>query len=80
MDKVDRGQSVFGVQKADVQRLLGVEDRPKRPSWLWRIGYGEEPTVTQVNQATSYIEHLEQASVDALAVLDNMEEETWTRR
>jgi predicted RNA-binding Zn-ribbon protein involved in translation (DUF1610 family) len=72
--KIDRKKSVFEVQKADVQRLLGEENRPPRPDWLWSGNITRIPPQT-LKEIQVYIEHIEQAQIDALAVLDNMEGE-----
>lgn len=77
---VDRQGSLFEVQKADVERLLGEAERPKRPEWLWEGIYGKYCHMSHrgnsLSEVRTYIEHLEQANTDALAVLENMEEET----
>ena len=76
MDKVDRDKSVFENQKEDVQRGLERKGRPTRPDWLWddENDFVKEWANT-CGLLRDYIEHLEQSACDALAVLDNMEEE-----
>jgi hypothetical protein len=59
----------------EAKGLLG-DDRPTRPDWLWekREDGSYEYWVRENVEIRDYINHLEQAATDALAVLDNMEE------
>lgn len=75
-DIVAREKTVFENQKADMQRLLGAEGRPKRPHREFPHGGGCVCSrCKRVWNIFGYIDHLEQDQTDALALLDNMDEE-----
>ena len=75
-DIVTREKTVFENQKADIQRLLGAEGRPKKPHREFPHGGGCVCSrCKRVWDIFGYIDHLEQGQTDALALLDNMDEE-----